>query len=110
MVVVVCRARFLIPYKPSLKGKRSLYQAIVAGVRSHYNLAISEVDELDNHDVLSLGLSAVGREVRALQKTLKGGVVYIEREFGIECIEDNQEILTYSQSTPFLTDWEGKYS
>lgn len=110
MVVVVCRARFLIPYKPSLKDKRSFAQAIVARLKSRYNLAVSEVDELDNHEVLTLGFSAVGREVRALQRVLQGGVAYIESQFGIECLEERQETLKYSQNTPFSTGWEEKYS
>jgi len=104
MVVVVCRARFVIPCKNSLKEKRSFVQSAMKRMKSRYNLSISEIDDLDIYDLLTLGISSVSRSAKSSKLLVDESIVFLETSFGVECIEAKHEILTYSEGTPFFFD------
>lgn len=62
MVVGICKLQLEIEDNFSLKGKRSVVRRIRERVRSRYNVAIAEVDDLDVLDRATLGFAVVGNE------------------------------------------------
>lgn len=72
-------------------------------------MAVAEVEELELYDIVTLGISMVGREANGLYRQIDKGIGFLESQFGIECLEDNKETLVYSESTPFCTGWEKKH-
>jgi uncharacterized protein YlxP (DUF503 family) len=109
MVVVVCKARFLIPAKTSLKEKRSLVQALISRLKGKFNMAVAEVEGFESYDIVTLGISMIGSEANGLYRQLYKGIGYLESQFGVECLEESKETLVYSKDTPFCTGWEKKH-
>jgi len=62
VVVGVCRITFGIPGNDSLKGKRRVVRRIVDRTRNHFNVAVAEVESLDDHRRAVLGFAVVSNE------------------------------------------------
>jgi len=61
-VIGICKLQLEIEDNFSLKGKRSVVRRIKERVRSRYNVAIAEVDDLDVLDRATLGFAVVGND------------------------------------------------
>jgi uncharacterized protein YlxP (DUF503 family) len=64
VVVGVCRITFSIPGNDSLKGKRRVVRRIVDRARNHFNAAVAEVGELDQHRRALIGFAVVSNDAR----------------------------------------------
>jgi uncharacterized protein YlxP (DUF503 family) len=71
MVVGTLQARLLVRESRSLKDKRQVVRSVVDRLRSQFHVAVGEVDHLDDHRQVTLGVAAVGHEVAAVQGLLQ---------------------------------------
>ena len=56
----------------SLKDKRQVVRSILDRLRSQFNVGASEVDSLDDHQVIVIGVTAVGPEMEVVRNVLQG--------------------------------------
>ncbi|MGE3174800.1 MAG: DUF503 domain-containing protein [Planctomycetota bacterium] len=59
-----------IPYAESLKDKRSAIKALKDRLRRSFNVSISEIDDLDQCTVATLGAVVAGSDVPHLNSTM----------------------------------------
>lgn len=69
MLVGVCRVELFIPDSGSLKSKRFVLNSIKTKVRNKFNVSISEVDDNDKWQRVTLGLSVVSNDRRFIDQT-----------------------------------------
>ena len=77
MNIGICKVRFHLPEKHSLKDKRRVVKSITSRVRSKYNVSIAEVDDQDLWQVLTLGISYVSNHSDHAHEVLSKVVDFI---------------------------------
>lgn len=88
-----CIIKIYIPNATSLKEKRSVLKGLKDKVRSKYNVAISEIDENDNHRVSVIAVATVANKQTYVNKVLSSVVSYMEKQRHFEIIDVSTEIL-----------------
>ena len=78
LVVGICKLQIEIEDNFSLKGKRSIVRRVKDRVRNKYNVAIAEVDDLDAHDLATLGFAIVGNDHAKINSRLDRIVEFID--------------------------------
>ena len=78
MHVGLCRVMLRSPGNQSLKGKRSVVQSLTSRVRSKFNVAISEVDDNELWQRVTLGIACVSNESSHANEILSNVVQFIE--------------------------------
>lgn len=89
MIVGTLQVRLLIREARTLKEKRQVVQSIKDRLRNHFNISIAEVDELDNRQLVILGLAMVGTETHPIKQTL-GQVVQALRTHPVAELLDHE--------------------
>lgn len=87
MLVALERFDLRIPGCGSLKEKRHVVKALVAGIRSKFNVSVAEVDHHDLWQRTTLAVSAVAREAYHARKVLHEVATFIERHPAVETID-----------------------
>jgi uncharacterized protein YlxP (DUF503 family) len=59
-----------IPYAESLKDKRNVVKALKDRLRRSFNVSISEIEDLDNASVATLGAVVAGSDTPHLNSTM----------------------------------------
>lgn len=59
-----------IPYAVSLKDKRSVVKSLKDRLRRSYNVSISEIEDLDEHTVATLGAVVAGSDSSHVNSTM----------------------------------------
>lgn len=93
MVVGVCRVRLAIPEGASLKGKRSVVRRVIARVRAEFNVAVAEVEDLDDHGHAVVGFAVVGNDHRVVNSVIDRVVNHIGGLFLADIEDHSYEIL-----------------
>lgn len=70
MVVGICRMTFHIEGNDSLKGKRRVVRRVIDRTRNKFNVAIAEVDALDQHRRAVLGFAVVSNDAAHVNSML----------------------------------------
>jgi uncharacterized protein YlxP (DUF503 family) len=65
------RVRLHVPQAASLKDKRQVVRSILDRLRNQFNVSAAEVDALDDHRQIVLGIAAVGPEVAPVKGVLQ---------------------------------------
>ena len=78
MNIGVCRIELDLPASHSLKDKRRVVRSIVDRVRSRFNVAIAEVDNLESWKTATLGVTCVSNDSRHANEMLSRVVQFIE--------------------------------
>ena len=95
MVVGVMELTIAIYDNGSLKDKRSVVKRVVGRVKSTFNVAMAEVDDLDCTDRAVLGVVAVGNDRRYIQGLLEKVEGFIERLALADVLDAPKIIETY---------------
>ncbi|MBI4576209.1 MAG: DUF503 domain-containing protein [Planctomycetes bacterium] len=80
MVIGALSLRLSIPGARSLKEKRRVVKSLVDRIRARFNVACSEVEDLDLHRSAVLGVAAVGNEGRVIDAALCKVVDLVRRD------------------------------
>lgn len=84
-----------VPGAQSLKDKRQVVQKIRDRVRARFDVAIGEVENLDEHRQIVLGVAVVGDDGQVLRSVLDKITRYIEDLYVAELQWRDVDIHTY---------------
>jgi len=93
MIVGVIRLRVRLPGNHSLKGKRRVVKSLVGQVRSHFNVAVSEIALNDLWQKAEIGISTIGNSQPIINSVLDKIMEFIERTCLVEIIDTEIEII-----------------
>jgi uncharacterized protein YlxP (DUF503 family) len=94
MVVGVLELALAVP-AVTLKEKRSVVKRVVHRTRDTFNVAVAEVDELDNASAAVLGVVTVGNDRRHINSVLDHIVTFVD-ELGLcELVDQNLTLENY---------------
>ena len=71
MVVGSLQVRLLVREARTLKDKRQVVRSIRDRLRHEYNVSIAEVDHLDDHRQVTLGIATVGWDTKHVRDSLQ---------------------------------------
>ena len=85
MTIGVARVTLLLDESFSLKDKRHTVRSITARVRDKFNVAIAEVEDLDDQRVATLGMTCVSNSAPHVDEMMATVIAFIERnvEMGV---------------------------
>ena len=78
MRVGLCTVWLFIPESNSLKAKRQVIKSIANRLKNRFNISIAEVDALDAHQEVVLGIVTVSNDARHVNRVLSYVVNFIE--------------------------------
>ncbi|MBU2607730.1 MAG: DUF503 domain-containing protein [Chloroflexi bacterium] len=94
MNVGVCKVRLRLPGNRSLKDKRRVIKSITARVAGKFAVSIAEVDDNDQWQLATLGISYVSNDHRHANEVLSRIVDFIVGgRFEVEVLDCDIEIL-----------------
>ncbi len=91
MVVGVLELALAVP-AVTLKEKRGVVRRVTHRVRSKFNVAVAEVEELDNPGAAVLGVVAVGNERRYINSVLDKIANFVDRLELAEVVDQSIEL------------------
>jgi uncharacterized protein YlxP (DUF503 family) len=71
MIVGLLRVELHVPHAQSLKDKRAVVKRLREQVRSHFNVAVAEVEANDTWQRATVGISAIGDERQHVEGLLR---------------------------------------
>ncbi len=90
MQVTAAEMTLFAPNAQSLKDKRQIVRSVLDQTRRRFNVSISEVDALDLHQRIVLGLAVVGTTAAHTRTLLDEVIRFVERTAelaGAECTQ-----------------------
>jgi uncharacterized protein YlxP (DUF503 family) len=97
MYVGSVKVRLLIRESRALKDKRQVVRSIKDRLKNGFNVAVAEVDALDDRRVAVLGIASVGNEAGAVRATL-GRIVELLRGHPVAEMVDHELTVEKSQA------------
>ena len=95
MHIGVCRVSLFLPGVQSLKGKRQISRSINARIRNQFNVAVSEVEDQDLWQRLTLGICCVSNDSNHANQVLSNVVAFVEdQRRDLEVLDYETEIIT----------------
>ncbi len=95
MHIGVCRVSFHLPGVQSLKGKRQVSRSVNARIRNQFNVAVSEVEDQDLWQRLTLGICCVSNDSNHANQILANVVAFVEdQRRDLEVLDYETEIIT----------------
>ena len=79
MRIGVCTAYLLIPESQSLKDKRRVIKSLLAQLGNRFNIAVSEIGDLDIPKRSVIGIVSISNDSRHLNQMLCKVVGFIEK-------------------------------
>ena len=80
MHIGACRLQLRLADNHSLKGKRQVVKSIVGRVQNRFNVSISEIEDNELWQVVTLGIACVSNDARHANEVLSKVVNYINDE------------------------------
>ena len=78
MVVGVLRLRLHLPSSSSLKEKRRIVRSVIDRLKSRFEVAVAEVEEMDKWQVATLGIAAISNDTRHANEVLDKALDFVE--------------------------------
>lgn len=89
-----CRLRFRLHGNDSLKGKRQVAQSLSARLRQRFNCSVAEVDAVDQHQTLVLGVAYVSNSPGHASEVIDTVVAYVRgQSFEAELVSVERDVL-----------------
>ena len=92
MVIGSLRFMVEIPGNDNLKGKRRVVKGLMDRLRNKFNVSVSEVDNLDKHQLATLGVAIVSNDVTFVNKVLDQVINFVEAYNGVVLLDYMMEI------------------
>jgi len=96
MIIGVMTLEFRLHGNRSLKDKRKIALSLKQKLRNKFNVAVSEVDAMDVHDKLVLGVVTNSNETPKVESRLAKALAMIEAISPAELTKCNTEIFSDS--------------
>ena len=94
MHIGVCTIGLTIPDSHSLKQKRQVVKSITDRLKNRFNVAVAEVDALDVHQRVVLGVVSVSNDTKHLNRVLSYVINFIEDTLLAELTDYEIEIVS----------------
>lgn len=78
MMIAYAQITLHVPWAQSLKDKRMVLRSLIDGARARFNLSIAEVDALDLHQSIVLGIAGICKDTAQADRLITQVVNYIE--------------------------------
>lgn len=78
MHIGFARLTFRLPGNDSLKGKRQVSRSLITRLRQRFNLSVAEVDGIDRHQLLVIGMAGVSKDVAYVEEQIDAAVRWID--------------------------------
>ena len=78
MHIGTAKVMLRLPENDNLKGKRRYTHSITSRLRSKFNVAVAEIEDNDQWQILTLGLSVVSNDVRHANSQISNIMTYLE--------------------------------
>lgn len=78
MYIGSCRLTFRLPGNDSLKGKRRASRSLIERLRGRFNVAAAEVDAMDDHRRLVIGVACVSNDYSHAVEMLDKAAAFAE--------------------------------
>ena len=86
MVIGVLRVEVHLPRAQSLKDKRSVVKRLREQLRSHFNVAVAEVEATEKWQRATVGIAAIGQERALVQRVLQDVTQWVRLNGLVELI------------------------
>ena len=80
MIVGLCKIKLRAPESQSLKQKRSVVKSLVAKLRRKFNISVSEIENQDSWQMITLGISSVSSSQAHIHQIFNNIILFIEKE------------------------------
>lgn len=77
----------------SLKEKRMVIKSLINKVKNKFNVSISEVDNQDNHKILTIGIACVSNDTVQINSILDNVINFIEANSEAEIFDIYKSII-----------------
>ncbi len=92
MVIGVARLSLHLPGNGSLKGKRKVMRSLIDRVKSRFNAAVAEVDDMDLHQRGTIGVTVISNEAPHADSQIQTIVRFVAES--VELIDVSVELIT----------------
>ena len=92
MVVATLRLLIEIPGNDNLKGKRRVIKGLIERMRAKFNVSVSEIDNLDKHQLATIGVAFVGNDSRFANSVLDQVLEFVEFYTDVVLLDYMKEI------------------
>ncbi len=96
MILGILTLEFRLHGNRSLKGKRKVAQSLKQKLRNKFNVSVAEIEAMDVHDKLVLGVVTVANETRRVESRLGKALAMVEAVSPAELTRCNTEIFSDS--------------
>ena len=79
-IVGLLTAELYVPDTMSLKDKRSVVSSLLERLSNRFNVAVAEIDALDNHRTAIIAITTVANDLKFVTRVLDTVITYIEGE------------------------------
>ena len=93
MIIGTCEVTFRADWVTSLKEKRMVIKSLMEKTRHKFNISIAEVDNQDNHKLLTIGFACVTNESRHADSMVQHVLDFMEKNTEAELIYAEREII-----------------
>ena len=94
MYIGSCRLTFHLSGNNSLKGKRHVSRSLITKLRQKFNLSVAEIDAIDVHQTLMIGMSCVSKDAFHAENLIEAAVRWVEvQHIDAELIEVEREMI-----------------
>lgn len=93
MIVGICKVKLRASWVQSLKEKRMVVKSIIAKTNHKFNVSISEIESMDIHQTIILGLSIVTNSQAHADSTMDEIIDFIEAASEAEMLDVDIEII-----------------
>ena len=92
MIVKNARIKLYAPFCHSLKEKRMVVKSILAKVKNKFNVSVAEVDDLDLHQSIIIGIACVSNSVAVCDSLISEVIKFIDNNFEAEIVNIDYEV------------------
>ncbi len=93
MVIGSLKIMVEIPGNDNLKGKRRVVKGLIERLRNRFNVSVSEIDNLDKHQIATLGIALVSNDATFANKVLDQIVNFVEMYSDVMLLDYMIEII-----------------
>jgi len=79
-IVGLLTIELYVPDAMSLKDKRSVVSSLLERLSNRFNVAVAEIDALDNHRLAILAVTTVANDLQHVTRVLDTALRYVEGE------------------------------
>lgn len=77
----------------SLKEKRMVLKSLINKVKNKFNVSICEIDNQDNHKILTIGIACVSNNMIQVNSILDNVINFMEANSEAEIFDINRNII-----------------